>query len=59
MGLDPGSQRLKVMPLPLERMVDAKGGEQAGCQAKRVGVRLCADTVTNKPKQSAGVLQRR
>lgn len=36
-GLDPGSQRLKVMPLPLERTVDAKGGEQAGYSGKEGG----------------------
>lgn len=41
------------------RMVEAvKEGEVAGSPGREVGVRVCGDTVTNKPKQSAGALQR-
>lgn len=39
-------------------MVDAKGVSRLARQGKRVGVRLCGDTGTNKPKQSARALQR-
>lgn len=37
MGLDPGSQRLKVIPLSLQEMVEAKGGEQADSPEKEGG----------------------